>query len=84
MKFDQHMEVDDPKVDLEGQGHRSKVKVTRSKSVISGPIGAPYWYSLRSRVTWVKIKGHIGQGQRSTLKVKGQGHQVKNVISDLI
>ncbi len=31
---------------------------------------------LRSRVTWVKVKGHMGQGQRSTLKVKvnGQGH----------
>ena len=28
--------MDDPKVDLEGQGHRSKVKVTRSKKVISG------------------------------------------------
>ncbi len=36
--------------------------------------------------TWVKVKSHVGQGQRSTLKVqvKGQGHQVKNVISGLI
>ncbi len=31
MKFGQSMYVDDPKVDPEGQGHRSKVKVTRSK-----------------------------------------------------
>ncbi len=31
MKFDQNMDVNDPNVDLEGQGHRSKVKVTRSK-----------------------------------------------------
>ena len=32
---------------------------------------------MRSRVTWVKVKYHVGQGQRSTLKVrvKGQGHQ---------
>ncbi len=31
MKFGQDMGWNDPKVDLEGQGHRSKVKVTRSK-----------------------------------------------------
>ncbi len=31
MKFGQNMDVDDPNVDLESQGHRSKVKVTRSK-----------------------------------------------------
>ena len=70
MIFGQHMDVDDPKDDLKGQGHRSKVKVTRSKKVISGPIRPPYRYSLRSRVTWVKVKGHIGQGQKSNLKVK--------------
>ena len=40
LKFGQNMDVDDPKVDLEG--HRSKVKVTRSKNVISGPIGQYY------------------------------------------
>ncbi len=51
------------------------------KNMISGPIRPPYRHSLRSRVTWVKVKGHMGQGQRSILKVKGQGHQVKNVIS---
>ena len=34
MKFCQGMNVDDPKVDLKGLGHRSKVKVTRSKNVI--------------------------------------------------
>ena len=38
MKFGHIMDVDEPKVDLEGQGHRSKVKVTRSKNVISGLI----------------------------------------------
>ena len=32
---------------------------------------------MRSRVTSVKVKGHVGQGQRSTLKVKKlfQSHQ---------
>ena len=34
-KFVQKMDVDGPKVDLEGQGHRSNVKVTRSKNGIS-------------------------------------------------
>ena len=38
MKFGQNMDVDDPKVDLEGQGHMSNVKVTRSRNVISGII----------------------------------------------
>ncbi len=36
MKFGQNMDVDDPKVDREGQGHQSKVKVTRSETVTSG------------------------------------------------
>ncbi len=38
MKFGQGMARDDPKVDLDGQGHRSKVKVTRSEIVILGLI----------------------------------------------
>ncbi len=38
MRFGQSMDVDDPKADPEGQGHRSKVKATRSKNVISGVI----------------------------------------------
>ncbi len=42
MKSCENMDVGDPKVDFEGQGHRSKVKVTRSKNVISGPIGQYY------------------------------------------
>ena len=42
MKFGQGMDVDDPNVDVEGQGHRSKVKVTRWKNIISGPIRPPY------------------------------------------
>ncbi len=35
MKFGHDMDWNDCKVDLEGQGHRSKVKVTRSKNVFS-------------------------------------------------
>ncbi len=42
MGFGQIMDVDDLKVDTEGQDHRLKVKVTRSKNVISGPIGQSY------------------------------------------
>ena len=42
MKFGQIMDVHDAKVDLEGQGHRSKIKVTRSKNVISGLIWPSY------------------------------------------
>ncbi len=63
------------KVRVIGQRSRSPGQ----KNMISGPIRPPYRQSLRSRVTWVKVKGHMGQGQRSILKVKvkGQGHQVK-------
>ncbi len=58
MEFGQNMDVDDPNVDLEGQGHRSKVKITRSKK-----------HDLRSHSTTLQalfeVKGHMGQGQRS-------------------
>ncbi len=86
MKFGQKIDMDDPKVDLEGQGHRLKVKVTRSKTVFPGLSRPSCRLSLRSIVTQVKVKSHMGRGQRSTLKlkVKGQGQQVKNEISGLI
>ena len=66
MKFGQDMDVDDPNVDFEGQGHRSKVKVTRSKK-----------HDFRSHLTVLQVifevKGHLGQGQRSRGdKVKGR------------
>ena len=38
LKFGQGMDMDDLEVDPVGQGHRSNVKVTRSKNVISGLI----------------------------------------------
>ncbi len=67
------MDIDDPKVFLEGQGHRSKVKVTRSKNVI-----------LTILQVIFEVKGHMGQGQRShgsrskvNLEGQGQCHQVK-------
>ena len=73
MKFGQNMDVDDPNVDLEGQGHRSKVKVTRSKK-----------HDFRSHLPTLQaifeVKGHMGQGQRlhgsrSKVDLEGQGQR---------
>ena len=50
MKFDQGMHLDDPKVDLEGQGH----KVARSKNVI---------VTLVVLRIMLEAKGHMSQGQ---------------------
>ncbi len=84
MTFGQHMDVNDPKVDLEGQGHRSKVKVMRLKKRYF----RSHWTTLQAIF---EVKDHKGQGQRShgsrskvDLEGQGQGHQVKNVISGLI
>ncbi len=49
MKVGQGMARDDPKVDLEGQGHRSKVKVTMSEIVILGLIVVLQVMRSRSR-----------------------------------
>ena len=38
IKFGQNIDMDDPRIDLAGQGHRSKVKVARSKNIIPGLI----------------------------------------------
>ena len=54
MKFRQNMDENGPKVDLEGQGHRSKAKVTRLKERY-----------FRSHLTFFEVKGHMGQGQKS-------------------
>ncbi len=72
------MDIDNLEVDLGGQGHRSKVKVTRSKNVISGLL-------LQGRALHMVLKNWSEHGHgilmtlRSTLevKVKGQGHKVK-------
>ncbi len=66
MKFGQGMARDDPKVDFEGQGHRSKVKLTRSKIVILSlcvflqVIKYSWSHGSSSEITWVKVKGHLG------------------------
>ncbi len=74
MKFCQKMDVDNPNVDLEDQGHRSKVKVTRSKKTwfqvsFDRPKGNLWGQgSHRSNVTWVKVKGRLWR-LRSRVKV---------------
>ena len=57
-KFGQDMGVGDPMVDLEGQGHRSKVKVTGKKKRHFG-------CHLTALQVIFEVKVHIGQGQRS-------------------
>ncbi len=58
MKFGQNMGVDDPKVNLEGQGHRSKGQGHKVKKRL-----------FRSHSTVLhlifEVKGHMGQGQKS-------------------
>ncbi len=71
MKFGHSMDVDDPKVDFKGQGHKSKVKVTRSKNVILHLTLQSHRYFTHvtgnvgggSKVTLVKVIGHVDQGQ---------------------
>ncbi len=45
----QGIEMDESKVDLEGQGHMSKVKVTMSFRI------------SRTKVSWVYVKGYVSQ-----------------------
>ncbi len=66
MKFGQHMDVDDPKDDLEGQGHRSKVKVTRSKKKT---FQVPYDH-LTDNLGGQGSQGVTFEGHISTLNVK--------------
>ncbi len=75
MKFGLSMDVDNQKVDPEGQGHRSKVKVTRSKKRDL----MPHLTGLQVvfKVTWVKVKGQMGQGQRSRGSRSGPRSNVK-------
>ncbi len=65
LKFGQVMGVADPEVDLEGQGHMSKVKVTRSKTWFLVSIYIFIGQCIKVKVTLVEVKGHLGQGQRS-------------------
>ncbi len=63
MKFGHNMDVDELKADPEGQGHRSKVNVTRAKNRDLGPhlTGLQGMLELKGHMG----QGHIGQGQRS-------------------
>ncbi len=68
MKFCQGTNVDDPRADLKGQGHRSKVKVT--KKCDFSLTGQSFKYCShshrfpwsRSKVIGIKVKGHLAQG----------------------
>ncbi len=58
MKFGQNMDVGDQRVDLEGQGHSSKVMVTKSKKLI-------FRSNLSLSAIVIMVKGHMDQSQRS-------------------
>ncbi len=81
MNLDQGIARDDPKVDLEGQGHRSKLEVTRPEIVILGLIvvlqvmrSRSRSHGSRSEVTLVKVKGHFGQGQANAQDIGRWAH----------
>ena len=68
-------------VDLEGQDHRSKVKVTKSKRCVFRGLCIVFdtgnVVKTLSKVPRVKVKGHMVQGQRlrgsrSNVMVVGQ------------
>ena len=63
--------MDNLKDDLKGQGHRSKVKVTRSENLyftsyltFSCNVGGQRSHGSGSKVTWVKMKGPMGQDKQ--------------------
>ncbi len=77
MKFVQTLDMGESKVDLKGQGHRSKVKVTRLFQV-----------SFDHLTGKLKVKGHMGQGQRShvsrsKVKLGGQGQRSRSSKSSI-
>ena len=58
------MDIDAISVRYECQGHRSKVKVAMSKNVIFMHFALLYLTcDLEVKVSRVKVKGHMGQGQ---------------------
>ena len=60
MKFGQHMDVDDPKIDFDGQGQGHLVKKRHFRS-----------HSTTLHVIF-EVKGRMGQGQRSKVDLEGQ------------
>ncbi len=86
LKFGQGMGINNLEVDVEGQGHRSKVKVTRSKNVISGLIspGMVWHIALKFGLGMdvnmdYLLVGPGGQGQR--LRSLGQIHDFRPIES---
>ena len=64
MQFGREVNLDNTKVDLVGQGHRSKVGVMRSK-IFFMVLYKGQMSSWKLKASWVKVRGHNGQGQRS-------------------
>ncbi len=62
MKFGQYMHMDDPNVDLEGQGHRPKVRVPGKKSDFQ--VLFDYLTSSKLKVM-LEVKGQIRQCPKS-------------------
>ncbi len=68
-KFGKDMDVDDPKVYSEGQGHTSQIKVTDKKKTgiqflfrhLTGNVEGEGSHGSGSKVTWFKVKGHLGK-----------------------
>ena len=88
-RFGQDIDVDNPKVGLTGQGHRSKVKVTRSNKLylrprltvlhvileVKGHMGqGQRSHGSGSKVSWVKVKGHTGQDQHKSHNIGRWAH----------
>ncbi len=75
--------------EFEGQGHRSKVKVTKvknvkipvfglvSEKVVQGQGHEGQGHKGQRSRSWVKVTKVKGQGRGSRSKVVGQGHRVK-------
>ena len=59
----------------EGQGHRSKVKVTMLKNVIFS-----FFFAISFRFD-LEVKGHMGQGQRSRGSRSNGGSKQRHVGS---
>ncbi len=69
MKFCQDMNVNDPKVDIKGQGQGHQVQkcdlslIGQSFESCSQSQGFPW---SRSKLMWIKVNGHLAQGQLHT------------------
>ena len=55
----------DPKVDLGSQGHGSKVNVSWSEMGIHVSLYSLTGNEIEFKLTLIKVRGHLGQGQGS-------------------